>query len=317
MRCIGNNARQNEKMIICDKLMATEKDTDSTIIDLKKARENKGLTLKDLFTQTRISVVNLEAIENGDYHLLPVPIYTRNFIRTYADALGVDGKPFLQRYENYLQSIQIKEKAEVPDEPPRTPLVATMSRHKTALWVLCIVIVLAVVSFFVTNYNKPEADLHPVAEAPKPIVEPLPQNGPLPNEIPVTINLPAPGDSSIISPAGAPAKQPAQNALEAQSLNNTSTNASPPKDESKIEALIDDEESSLLVVRATEETWIRIQADNKASFQVLLKPGEKFSYKAARFDMDIGNGGGVKIQFRGKTIENLGKSGQVIHLRLP
>ena len=309
---------KTKKAIICDTLMATEKDTDSTIIDLKKARENKGLTLKDLFTQTRISVVNLEAIEKGDYHLLPVPIYTRNFIKTYADALGVDGKPFLQRYENYLQSIQIKEKAQVPDEPPQTTLAETISRHKTALWVLCIIIVLAVVSFFVTNYNKPEADVHPIAEAPKPdplIAEPLPQNGSLPNEIPVTINLPAPGDSSIFSPAGT--MQPAQNALEAQTLNNTSTNASPPKDESKIDALIDDEESSLLVARATEETWIRIQADNKASFQVLLKPGEKFSYKAARFDMDIGNAGGVKIQFRGKTIENLGKPGQVIHLRLP
>jgi len=33
--------------------------------------------------------------------------------------------------------------------------------------------------------------------------------------------------------------------------------------------------------------------------------------------MDIGNAGGVRIQFDGKTIENLGKSGQVIHLRLP
>lgn len=300
--------------------MMMEKDAESTIIELKKARESKGLTLKDLFMRTRISVVNLEAIEKGDYHLLPVPIYTRNFIKTYADALGVDGKPFLQRYENYLQSIQIQEKAEVPDESPRTPLVATMSRHKTALWVLCIIIVLVAVSFFVTNYNNPEADVHPVAEAHKPapvIPEPLPQNGPLPNEIPVAINLPAPGDSSTVSPAGARTMQPALNALEAQTLNSTSTNASPPKDESKIEALIDDEESSLLVAHATEETWIRIQADNKAPFQVLLKPGEKFSYKAARFNMDIGNGGGVKIQFKGKTIENLGKSGQVIHLRLP
>ncbi len=300
--------------------MTTEKDVDSTIIDLKQARESKGLTLKDLFVQTRISVVNLEAIENGNYHLLPVPLYARNFIKMYADALGVDSKPFLQRYENYLQSIQIQEKAEVPDELPRTPLVAVMSRHKSALWVLCIVIVLAAVSFFVTNYNKPEADLHPVAETPKPapmITGPLLQNGPLPNEIPVTIDLPAPGDSFTIGPAGAGPHEPAQNTLEGQSPNNAGANASPPKDQSKMEALIDDEESSLLVARATEETWIRIQADNKESFQVLLKPGEKFSHKGARFSMDIGNAGGVKIQFKGKTIENLGKPGQVIHLRLP
>ena len=71
------------------------------------------------------------------------------------------------------------------------------------------------------------------------------------------------------------------------------------------------------MIYAIEETWIRIQADDKEPFQVLLRPGEKISRKAARFNMDIGNAGGVRIQFDGKNLENLGKTGQVIHLRLP
>jgi len=33
--------------------------------------------------------------------------------------------------------------------------------------------------------------------------------------------------------------------------------------------------------------------------------------------VDIGNAGGIRISFDGKAIENLGKPGQVIHLRLP
>jgi hypothetical protein len=33
--------------------------------------------------------------------------------------------------------------------------------------------------------------------------------------------------------------------------------------------------------------------------------------------MDIGNAGGIKMKYKGKVIENLGKSGQVIHLQLP
>ena len=81
--------------------------------------------------------------------------------------------------------------------------------------------------------------------------------------------------------------------------------------------LPDDEETSTLVVQATEETWIRIQDDNKEAFQVLLRAGEKITHKAARFNVDLGNAGGVRIAFNGKNIENLGKSGQVIHLRLP
>jgi cytoskeletal protein RodZ len=82
-------------------------------------------------------------------------------------------------------------------------------------------------------------------------------------------------------------------------------------------ALESSEEANLLIIKATEETWIRIKADQNPSYQILLKPGEKIERKAASFDMDIGNAGGIKIQFKGKNIENIGKSGQVIHLQLP
>jgi sucrose-6-phosphate hydrolase SacC (GH32 family) len=83
------------------------------------------------------------------------------------------------------------------------------------------------------------------------------------------------------------------------------------------QTVVNSEEASLLIISAIEETWIRIKADKNPSFQILLKPGEKFERKAVIFDMDIGNAGGIKILFKGKNIENLGKSGQVVHLRLP
>ena len=77
------------------------------------------------------------------------------------------------------------------------------------------------------------------------------------------------------------------------------------------------EKVSLLIIKATEETWIRIQADQNPSYQILLQPGEKFERRAASFEMDIGNAGGITIRFKGKNIDNIGKSGEVIHLRLP
>jgi hypothetical protein len=77
------------------------------------------------------------------------------------------------------------------------------------------------------------------------------------------------------------------------------------------------EESGLLVVISTEETWLRIKTDQNPPFQVLLKPGEKIERQGTSFDLDIGNAAGIKMNFKGKIIENLGKPGQVIHLRLP
>ncbi len=84
-----------------------------------------------------------------------------------------------------------------------------------------------------------------------------------------------------------------------------------------IQPAVNSEEAGLLIINAIEDTWIRIKADQNPSFQVLLKSGEKFERKAANIEMDIGNAGGIKIQFKGKNIDTLGKSGQVTHLRLP
>jgi cytoskeleton protein RodZ len=299
-------------MFVCDRLMTTEQDADSNLIDLKTVRENSGMTLKDLFERTRISVVNLEAIENGNFHLLSVPIYARNFIKTYADALGVDGRPVLQRYENYLQALKVKENAETIERPPKAPLAVTLNRHKAYLWGLCIIIVFAAVSFFVSIYNKPSPDMPQKTEATKEaVIAGTPaQNTAQPDNLPIAINLQKPENLITANQAIGETRQPAQKAAEAPAT-------TPNNSEAKIEALIDDDEPSTLIVRATEETWIRIQADDKEPFQVLLKPGEKISHKAARFNMDIGNAGGVRIQFNGKSIENIGKSGQVIHIRLP
>jgi cytoskeletal protein RodZ len=306
-------------MFICDKLMMVEPNADSSLIDLKTARENSGLTLKELFERTRISVVNLEAIENGDFHLLPVPIYARNFIKTYSDALGIDSKPVLQCYENYLQALQVKEKARATEQPTNSPLASIMNRYKAYLWIICIILIFAAVSFFVSLYNKPDpARLqNPEVKKEATIPETNAQNIGLPENFVAAVTEQKQETVVAEKKIAEEEKQATQKTTGTPPQSAASSATATKNDSSKLETMIDNEESSVLVVRTTEETWIRIKADDKESFQVLLKPGEKISHKGARFDMDIGNAGGVKMQFNGKNFDNLGKSGQVIHLRLP
>jgi cytoskeletal protein RodZ len=306
-------------MFVCDKLMMTDHNADSNLIDLKTARENSGLTLKNLFERTRISVVNLEAIENSNFHLLPIPICTRNFIKAYADALGVDSKPVLQRYENYLQTLQMKEKEQPTEQRPHAPLVTVLVRHKAYLWILCTIIVFAAIAFFVSIYNKPVPEAPQKTEAPKEAMIPATdvQNLAQPDKFSISINLPIPEKLITANQAGDGKKQTAQKLTEAQAGSTPASAVTPKNNKPKVEALIHGEKQFVLIIHATEKTWIRIQVDDKEPFQVLLDAGERISHKAARFNMDIGNAGGVKIQFDGKTIENIGKSGQVTHLRLP
>ncbi|HSM55345.1 MAG TPA: RodZ domain-containing protein [Candidatus Sulfomarinibacteraceae bacterium] len=68
-------------------------------IILRDAREMKGLTLAEVQEKTRISARYLEAMESGEYHLLPTPVHVRGFLRNYARFLDLDPEPLLERYE--------------------------------------------------------------------------------------------------------------------------------------------------------------------------------------------------------------------------
>lgn len=57
---------------------------------LRKAREDKGLTLAQVASETRIPVRHLEVIEDGDFAALPARTYAIGFSRTYAKFVGLD-----------------------------------------------------------------------------------------------------------------------------------------------------------------------------------------------------------------------------------
>ncbi len=67
--------------------------------DLKTIREKCGITLQDIFLESRVSVKNLNAIETGNYNLLPSPFIAKSFIKTYANAIGVDAEAIIRDYE--------------------------------------------------------------------------------------------------------------------------------------------------------------------------------------------------------------------------
>ena len=81
-------------------------------LDLKALREARGITLREIYEQTRITVVNLEAIETQKFHLLPSPAYAKTFIRAYADAIGIDSKVVQEAYGRYLQSLHVEKDQE-------------------------------------------------------------------------------------------------------------------------------------------------------------------------------------------------------------
>ena len=68
-----------------------------------------------------------------------------------------------------------------------------------------------------------------------------------------------------------------------------------------------------LLLRATEKTWLRIQADSSEPWETTMKTGDEIKLKAVdRVALFIGNAGGILLELNGKRFGPLGTQGQVI-----
>ena len=66
-----------------------------TSVDLAAIREQRGLSLEQIASWTKIRVSWLQAIEDGRWSELPGGIYRRSYIRQYAQMTGVDEEAVL------------------------------------------------------------------------------------------------------------------------------------------------------------------------------------------------------------------------------
>src|SRR5262245_36974410 len=69
---------------------------------LRLARETRGIALRDISEETRISMRYLEAIETDDYRRLPGGIFNRSFIRAYAKQIGFDEQQAVDEYSTLM-----------------------------------------------------------------------------------------------------------------------------------------------------------------------------------------------------------------------
>ena len=70
---------------------------------LRLAREDRGIPLREISDHTRISVHYLEAIETNDYKRLPGGIFNRSFVKAYAKYVGYDEKDAIDGYARYMR----------------------------------------------------------------------------------------------------------------------------------------------------------------------------------------------------------------------
>ena len=292
--------------------MFIEKTPSNNSEDLKKIREDKNLSFEDLYQRTRVRAVYLQAIENKEFNLLPLPVYSKNFIKIYAGALGIDSEPLIKEYEDYLHSLTdntIQPEHQTGEKSSSTGIKG----KKTYLAIAFILIAVIVIQWLISKQHESSPDIVNPAGIKTTVLQDDKEPKAVAN-VPASQNV---GMNAVVQTKDIQ-PLPVGEKTSAAGIKKDSRTAS----EQVLPITVtvqdaSDKEAAQLSIRAVEETWLRVKPEQNPSFQVLLKAGEKFEYKAKSFEIDIGNAGGIKVKFKGKDIENLGKRGEVVHLRLP
>lgn len=116
----------------------------------KARREAKGLSLEQIATETRINTRFLQAIENDDFQVLPGGIFSRGFVRAYAEVLGMDMEKAVadfERISNYHEPVVLEGLRVSTPQPSKRNLML----YPIAAGVLILVIII----FYLVTRDRP------------------------------------------------------------------------------------------------------------------------------------------------------------------
>jgi cytoskeleton protein RodZ len=255
--------------------------------ELRREREIRGISLKEIADATKISKRFLDAIEHNDHKTLPAPVFTRGFVREYARYLGLNAEEMVNRYnfaaagdDRIEKSIHLDRltQPQAPVKPikpmkPRgiPPAYARIDRNVVVTAVIVIALI-AVAVWAVRNRREVTARIDGLES----------------HDTVGTVHA-----ATTAAPVQAPAAVvPPPNPAAADTLR--------------------------LVVEATDDSWINLDADGKSVYKDDMHQGDKRTFEAKdgfRFRR-IGNAAGVTLTLNDVKVPALGRTGQVLHDRI-
>jgi hypothetical protein len=171
---------------------------------LKRAREERGVSLREIATATKISIAFLEALERNDISRLPGGIFSRSFVRSYASEVGLDPeetvREFLAQFPN--ESVS----AGSPHVPQEDHAAVEGSRQtaQTVLKLLAISLPVAAAILYLTVTHRNAARPVEAAESKRTALAPAPVDA-----APAEAHTGAPSVSTLPDPSLAGGPPPA------------------------------------------------------------------------------------------------------------
>jgi len=256
--------------------------------ELRREREIRGISLKEIADTTKISKRFLEAIERNDHKTLPAPVFTRGFVREYARYLGLNSEEMVNRYnfaavgDDRIEQSGHLERLTTPQAPPVPrkkaqpisipPPYARVDRNVYIL--LIIVVALAGVSYWALKHRRESRAA---------------------NDEHLNVETRA---VAVAAPALTPVAPP-------QTVTAPAASQPRPGGPEKLLLSLEVKESSVVVLEVDGETVINDQLPR--GYHRTLEAKDRFRFRT------IGNAAGIALTLNDKPVPALGREGQVLH----
>jgi cytoskeleton protein RodZ len=169
---------------------------------LRQARLDKSVSLAEAAQDTRIRRAYLEALEAEDVAALPPPVYTRGFLRTYAEYLGLNAQAMVDLYQPAVH------REPAPTLRPAVPHLGIPRQIpiRPVLYGIGGIAFVFVLYFALNWYQDVQRTLNQTDSAPRVarLGTPTPIGARLPTSIPVLLATPTPTLEPTLEPTASP-----------------------------------------------------------------------------------------------------------------
>ena len=262
---------------------------------LRSAREAKGISLKQAEDDTKIRKRYLQALEDGDYEIIPGRVYAKGFLRNYAGYLGLNQEELMMEFK--LLSLPVKENYQgVKMEPNFSKRRFNNRSDKRAYLVTVLVAVMAIVTLVVFNslYKDRDIGLDDTGLAPGTEQgEVNKNNSEKPDNKPSNEQV----NQSAYNPGSG---TPANGSAVPGSLPDNQGNTLPGN-------------VNLTLNGKTQNCWAKVSVDGTDKFTGFIYPGESKTFAgSSKIVITLGNAGAVEVIKNGQNFGSLAGLGKVV-----
>jgi cytoskeletal protein RodZ len=242
---------------------------------LRAARERRGLSLRQIASATKISMITLEALERNDLARLPGGIFSRAFVRSYALEVGLDPATAIQDFMGQFPQDSVTAGQPIASQIEDHEAVESDRRAaSTLLRLVTISVPIAAVVVYFGMLGRPAS---PREELPHDAAAAVPEIAPVP--------------AAQLDPArasvGTPAAAPGAVAVPADRL--------------------------MVQILATKSSWVSAIVDGRQAVQRTFQPGDEQTFEVHKeIALTAGDAGGVAMMFNGMAAKPLGAAGKAV-----